>query len=257
MILENAPKFIGLLYAICVIIVLAVLTRKQKFNSKLGLLFLFLSTIFGFLFFSPMLPYSFQLLLLQDTVSLGAPLPMAVLGLVLILVLTFVFGRFFCGYVCPIGAVQELASRLPIKQKKISNQKAVIIVHVFFFVLFAVLGLAFSVNMLSFFGIADFFNLQFTSLFVIVFVLLVIISTVVYRPFCRFVCPYGLLLSFAALKSVFQLKRNENCIDCGMCEKNCPTDEATVKAFKQECYLCMTCSEVCPENGISYEKKSA
>ncbi len=255
MIFENAPKFIGLLYAVFVIILLAVLLRKNKFTNKIGLLFLFLSTLFGFLFFAPMMPVSFQFLLLQDAVALGAPLPMAALGLVLILFLTLLFGRFFCGYVCPIGAVQEIASRLPVKQKKISNQKAVMIVHVLFFVLFIVLGIVFSVNMLSFFGIADFFNLNFTSLFVLVFVLLLLFSIVVYRPFCRFVCPYGLLLSFAALKSVFQLNRNENCIDCSICEKHCPTDEATVNSFKQECYLCMRCSEVCPKKGISYGKK--
>lgn len=255
MIFENAPKFIGLLYAVFVIILLAVLLRKNKFTNKIGLLFLFLSTFFGFLFFAPMMPVSFQFLLLQDTEALGAPIPMAALGLILVLVLTFLFGRFFCGYVCPIGALQELASRLPIKQKKTSNQKAVMLIHVFFFVLFIILGIVFSVNMLSFFGIADFFNLNFTSLFVAVFVLLLVLSIVVYRPFCRFVCPYGLLLSLAALKSVFQLTRNENCIDCGICEKHCPTDEATVKSFKQECYLCMRCKEVCPKEGISYEKK--
>jgi len=257
MIFENAPKFIGLIYAVIIIILLAVLLRKQKFTTKIGLFFLFLSTLLGFLFFTPMMPVSFQLLLLQDTVALGAPLPMATLGLVLILVLTFVFGRFFCGYACPIGAVQELVSRLPVQQKNISNQKAVMIIHVFFFVLFIVLGLIFSVNLLSYFGIADFFHLNFTSLFVLVFVLLLLLSIIVYRPFCQFVCPYGLLLSIAEIKSVFQLNRNENCIECGICQKHCPTDKATINSFKQECYLCMRCGEVCPKDAISYEKRRA
>lgn len=255
MIFENAPKFIGLLYAVFVIFFLAALLIKQRFTSKIGLSFLFVSTGFGFLFFSPMMPYTFQLILLRDTASLGAPLPMAVLGLVLILGLTFVFGRIFCGYVCPIGSVQEILSRLPIKQKKMNNQKAIMISHIFFFIFFIVLGLVFSANILSYFGIADFFNLQFKSVYVIVFVLLLILSIAVYRPFCRFVCPYGLLLSLASLKSVFQLKRNENCIDCGICEKRCPTDEASINAFKQECYLCMKCSEVCSKEAISYEKR--
>lgn len=254
MIFEDAPKFIGLIYAVVVIITLALLVKKQKFTSRLGLMFLVISTSFGFLFFAPMIPYSFQFLVLRDVISLGVPLPMAALGLVLVLLLTFVFGRFFCGYVCPIGAVQELMSRLPVKQKRIRDRKTVMIVHVFFFILFLLLGLVFSVNMLDYVGISGFFNLQLTSLFSLVFVLVLFLSVVVYRPFCRLVCPYGLLLSFAALKSVFQLKRNENCVDCGICEKECPTDEAMVDAFKQECYLCMRCSEVCPKEGLSYKR---
>jgi polyferredoxin len=231
---------------------LALLVRKQKFTNKIGLLFLFISTGFGFLFFAPMIPYTFQLLILRDIKSLGVALPMATLGLVLILLLTFVFGRFFCGYVCPIGAVQELLSRLPIKQKRITNKKGIIIVHVFFFILFVLLGVMLSINMLNLFGIYDFFNLQISSIFIIVFILLMVVSIIVYRPFCRLVCPYGLLLSIASIKSIFQLKRNENCVDCGICEKKCPTDESLINSFKQECYLCMHCQKVCSEDGISY-----
>jgi len=255
MIFENAPKFIGLIYAIVIIITLAFIVRKQRFSTKLGIIILLISTGFGFLFFGPMMPYTFQLLILGDVTALGAPLFMAIIGLVLIILLTFGFGRFFCGYVCPIGAVQELLSRLPVNQKRFTQKKAILLIHGFFFILFIVLGLILSVNMLSFFGIYEFFNLSLFPGFIIVFIILLVISIFFYRPFCRFVCPYGLLLSLASLKSVFKLKRNEKCVDCGLCEKQCPTDKAIRHAFKQECYLCMRCSEICPKEAIYYSKK--
>jgi len=255
MIIENAPKFIGLLYAVLVIIIISILLHKEKFSFKSGFFFLLLSTLLGFLFFSPMMPISFQLLILRDTAALGSPLLMAVLGLVLILLLTFVFGRIFCGYVCPIGTIQELFSRIPIKQKKIKQKKAIMGVHLLLFVLFIALGLIFSINMLSYLGISAFFNLDLSSVFFAVFVGLLIASVFIYRPFCRFICPYGLLLSLASKKSIFALKRNNNCVDCALCEKNCPTDEAARKDFKQECYVCMRCDDVCSKNAVFYAKR--
>jgi ferredoxin-type protein NapH len=237
-------------------VTIAILLKKEKFSFKLGIVFLFISTLFGFLFFSPMMPYTFQLLVLGNTEALGVQIPMALVGLVIILALTFVFGRIFCGYVCPIGTVQELLSRLPMKQKKISQKKVILLVHSLVFVLFLALAIIFSINLLDYIGIFAFFNLQFSSFYFIAFVLLLLVSIFIYRPFCRFICPYGLLLSLVGRKSVFNIKRNENCIDCGICEKTCPTDEAGLTDYKQECYVCMRCDDVCPKHGISYTKRT-
>jgi ferredoxin-type protein NapH len=60
-----------------------------------------------------------------------------------------------------------------------------------------------------------------------------------------------------AMKGVFKLRRNDTCNECGECELVCPTNEATDRALKQECYLCNRCVEACKRNGISYGRSKA
>jgi polyferredoxin len=252
MVVENIPKMVGMIYAIIALFILAYLFHKDKFDRKIGYLFLILSTLMGFLIFSPMFPNQLQILLLGNVKQLGAPLPLAILGLVLFIILTFVFGRIFCGYLCPIGALQEIVYLIPIKKLQIKNKTLPIVFRLIFFIAFVVLGVIFSIGILGYFGFYDFFNLNITSIFFYAFLALLIVSIFVYRPFCRFFCPYGTLLSLASIKCLFKLKRNDNCTDCGKCEKACPTSEAGRTDLNQECYLCNRCKEVCPVDALKY-----
>ena len=70
-----------------------------------------------------------------------------------------------------------------------------------------------------------------------------------YRPFCRLICPYAVLLSLGTWKGVFKLQRTDACIECKKCEKACPTDEAKREDGKAECYLCGRCTDICPVAG--------
>ena len=252
MILENIPKMVGMIYAIIALFILAYLFHKDKFNQKIGYLFLIISTMMGFLVFSPMFPNQLQVLLLGNIKQLGAPLPLAILGLVFFIIISFVFGRIFCGYLCPIGALQEIVYLIPIKKLKIKNKTLPIVFRLIFFIAFIVLVVIFSMGILKYFGFYDFFNLNVNSIFFYTFLVLLAASTFVYRPFCRFICPYGALLSLASIKGLFKLQRNDNCTDCKKCEKACPTNEAGRTDLKQECYLCNRCKDVCPVDVIEY-----
>ncbi len=252
MILENIPKMAGMIYAIIALFILAYLFHKDKFNRKIGYLFLIISALMGFLIFSPMFPNQLQVLLLGNVKQLGAPLPLAILGLVLFVILTFVLGRIFCGYLCPIGTLQEIVYLIPVKKLKIKNKTLPIVFRLIFFIAFVVLGVIFSMGLLTFFGFYDFFNLAVTSIFFYIFLVLLIVSIFFYRPFCQFFCPYGALLSLASIKGLFKLQRNANCVDCKKCEIICPTSEAGRDDLKQECYLCNRCKDVCPVDAIGY-----
>ena len=256
MVVENIPKMIGMIYAIIALFILAYLFHKDKFNRKIGYLFLITSTLMGFLVFAPMFPNQLQVLLLGNVKQLGAPIPIVILGLVLFVILTFVFGRIFCGYLCPIGALQEIAYIIPIKKLKIKNKTLPIVFRLIFFIAFVVLGVIFSMGILTFFGFYDFFNLNVTSIFFYIFSALLLVSIFVYRPFCRFFCPYGALLSLASVKGLFKLQRNANCVDCKKCEVICPTNEAGRTDLKQECYLCNRCKDVCPVDAIEYVRNN-
>ena len=254
MVIESIPKIVGMVYAIVAIILLIVLLRQRKLNKKIGYIFLAVSSLLGFLIFAPMIPYQFQAVILGNVNQLGSPIALAIIALVVFVVLTFVAGRVFCGYVCPIGTVQELLYNIPTKKIRIHNKSLSAVFRYTFLVVFIVMAVTLSIGLLKYLGVRDFFYLNTSSAFFYVFVGLLTVSVFFYRPFCRFTCPYGALLSLVTLKSRFRLRRNENCTDCGECEEECPTSEAGRTDLKQECYLCQRCLHICLHSAIDYTK---
>jgi polyferredoxin len=170
-------------------------------------------------------------------------------------VLTLFAGRIFCGQLCPVGAVQELIYTDPKQKTSPAQKKLIIVIRLIYFIAFLVSGLFFSVALLRFFGIKEFFYLDLSSTFFSVFVILIAISLFFYRPFCRLFCPVGTLLSLAAAKSLFRIRRTAACIMCGKCEQVCPAAEAGSDDAKMECYLCGRCVRICPAEGaLVYSK---
>jgi ferredoxin-type protein NapH len=251
MVIDSIPKAVGMGFAVLVSLLVIVLLLRGKFNRRMGYVLLAASTLMGFLVFAPMLPNQFQVLLLGKTKQLGVPVPLAGAVLFLFVGMTFALGRSFCGYACPIGAVQELVFLLPGKKLRIKNKTISLAFRLVSLGAFLVLALGFSIGMLRYLGFRDFFYLEITGFF-FVFLALAVLGVFLYRPFCRFLCPYGTILSLAAIKGLFKLRRNDECNECGECEVVCPTDEAGAANLKQECYLCHRCVEACKRKGISY-----
>ncbi len=253
MVIEGVPRAVGIVFAVVVSLLAAGLLLKGKFRRPAGLALLAAATLMGFLVFAPMLPNQFQALLLGKTKLLGVPVPLAGAVLFLFVAMALVLGRSLCGYACPIGAVQELLYRLPGRKLYLRHKKAAQALRLASLAVFLVLALGFSRGMLEYLGIRDFFYLDLTWYFP-VFGAIALLSVFVYRPLCRLACPYGAILSLVAAGSLFKLRRNENCRDCGKCEKACPTGEAGARDLKQECYLCYRCVEACKLSGISYSR---
>ena len=91
-----------------------------------------------------------------------------------------------------------------------------------------------------------------------VFAAAVLLGRWVYRPFCRFVCPYGVLLGLLSMVA-FKRRRidQDPCVQCGICAKQCPVDaitrdpqtkEYTISAY--HCIQCNGCSSACRKDGI-------
>lgn len=249
MVVESIPPAVGSIYALLAFAALVWLWNSGRFTRRRAVPFLIISVLLGFLVFAPVFPYQLQGLVLRDAALLGAPLPMALIGTLAFIVLAFVFGRIICGQICPAGAVQEVMHLVPVKKYGSAESRVPVAVRAGIFVVFLAAGLGLGINLLGLLGLADFFNLAVASISFFVFLGIVLLSAVVYRPFCRYICPYGALLAPAASRGVYRLRRTDACINCRKCERACPTGAAKPDHRLGECYLCGRCTDACPVEG--------
>jgi len=249
LVVSGISQILGLIYVLLAFPVIAGLWYKGKMTRTIVFLFLFITAGLGFLIFSPMAPYQVQQAITGGGPGPGSPLLIVIVFMVILLVLTFVSGRIFCGQLCPVGAVQELIYTDPKQKTNAAQKRVIMVIRFIYFIMFLAAGLLFSVSLLRFFGIKEFFYLDFNAPFFSVFVILIAISLFFYRPFCRFFCPVGVLLSLAAAKSQFKFRRTDACIQCGACERACPVAEAGAGDAKMECYVCGRCIRACPTKG--------
>ena len=144
---------------------------------------------------------------------------------ILPIVFTLFFGRVFCAGVCPFGALQELVN---IKNYKLSKTVTTVLgifpwIYLSFAVLFAVTNSRFIICRFDpFVGI---FRLGGELPLILFGVLLLVFSVFTGRPFCRFICPYGAILSLFSRISFRQIKiTKKECINCQLCHNACPVD---------------------------------
>jgi MauM/NapG family ferredoxin protein len=199
-----------------------------------------------------------------------------------LLVLTLVFGRFFCSWVCPLGVSQDAASVSP-RDKRPSAQRNRNryrnAYHLKYGILVALLVLAVLGPVQL--GLLDPLALFLRSvggvlvpglqhsgapigvlarvtaggvLFGAIFVGILAATRWIPRAWCRGVCPLGAMLGVASRWSLFQIRRDpEKCTDCGLCQRVCNgAADPHSKLRPSECICCFNCVGVCPEGALTY-----
>lgn len=170
---------------------------------------------------------------------------------VLPLAAALLFGRVFCGGVCPLGAVQELVLLKPIEvphrlDRALGGLKWIYLVLA---VVFAVLPAASRDFVVCRFDpFVGFFRFTGTFSMLVLGGAFVVLGIFVGRPYCRYLCPYGALLSaFSryAWRSVSITPHRE--LDCGLCRKACPYGAIEeMRAVRTSCFACARCYGSCP-----------
>ncbi len=201
--------------------------------------------------------------------------PFYVLGFLLLFGLTL--GRWICGWLCPFGLIQDLVYRIPFF-KKIRTFPYERFLR---WLKYAVLGvLVIGLPLLSAFKgvlVPWFCKLlcpsgtllggipltaanpklagQIGFLFwwkVGVLAALLLLSLLISRPFCRYLCPLGAIYGmFNRIALVHLDYASEKCVDCGKCETVCPMGIDPKAQFNSaECIRCGRCSRSCPVDAL-------
>ncbi|MDH3403132.1 MAG: 4Fe-4S binding protein [Acidobacteriota bacterium] len=182
----------------------------------------------------------------------GYAVPVYVIAtFVLPLAAALLFGRVFCGGVCALGAIQELVLLKPITVPRRLDRAlgAFRWVYLALAVGFAVLPAADRDFVICRFD--PFVGLfRFTGPFhmLLLGALFVGAGLFIGRPYCRYLCPYGALLSaFSryAWRSVSITPDRE--LDCGLCRQACPYGAIEeMRAVRTSCLACARCFTSCP-----------
>jgi len=218
---------------------------------------------------------------LQNAISAsGHRAPYYILGILLLW--GVLLGRTICGWLCPMGLLQELVHKLPVpKLKKSAFTRALSWLKYVIFGLFVVViplyyalrrlplpafckyicpagTLEGAVALLANRANEDLFPML-GGLFTWKFLLLIGIIAAclfVYRAFCRFLCPLGAIYGLFSRVAVVGVKvEKDKCVSCGRCVGCCPVDIRRVG--DRECVSCGKCVEECPSGAISIKAGKA
>ena len=139
------------------------------------------------------------------------------------LVFTLFFGRSFCAAVCPLGAVQDLVLSHPVSIPTWAENGLRLLAYVYLgaAVLFAATGSAFVICRYDPF--VSIFRLTGNLNVLILGGCILLIGVFIGRPYCRFLCPYGVILRHLSRLSKWRVTITpDECIQCKLCEDACP-----------------------------------
>jgi ferredoxin len=216
------------------------------------------------------------------THSFYAPLTWALIAIGL----TLFVGRFFCGFVCPLGTINQatgwLARRGQVASVRVEANRHRRAQNLKYYLLAFLLILALMGSVQT--GIFDPLPLVHRSinlalapladnrlnllsdeprryasawLLGVVFLGVVGLNLVLPRFFCRFVCPLGALFGLLSRFTPWRIgKTSEKCGDCCICEHYCEgacSPAGTI--ITSECVMCMNCLNRCPASRITFGTK--
>ena len=209
--------------------------------------------------------------------------PFYVLGFLLLF--GALFGRLVCGWLCPFGLVQDLLHKIPFvkKLRRLPGERALRYLKYAVLVGFVIVLPLVVLDIVGqgqpwfckyicpsgtlFAGIPLIasnppLRAALGWLFTwkaAILLALVLLSIVLWRPFCRYLCPLGAIYGLFNPVAVYRFRIDEDrCTDCGACKAACKLDiDVRRTPNSAECVRCGACRRACPHGAIRTGSKSA
>ncbi|WP_249304814.1 4Fe-4S binding protein [Qiania dongpingensis] len=187
-------------------------------------------------------------------------------------------GRFVCGWLCPFGLIQDLLYKIPFikKRKNLPGHKVLVWMKYVILAVFVIILPLFAVDIV---GQGSPWFCQYICpsgtltggiplvllneplrgaigwLFqwkMAILLLMIFLSVIVYRPFCKYVCPLGAVYSLFNPIALYRYQVDaEKCTKCGKCQKACKMDIRVWETpNSRECIRCGDCLKSCPHGAI-------
>lgn len=189
-------------------------------------------------------------------------------------------GRLVCGWLCPFGLIQELLHKIPFVKKigtfpgdKLLRKLKYVILLIFVILLPMFLvdiigqGSPYFCKLICPAGtleggiplvlLSEGMRGAIGWLYAwknLLLVLTILACIIIYRPFCKYICPLGAIYSFFNKVSVFRYRVDAHkCVHCGKCAKACEMQVDPSKTPNHaECIRCGKCRSVCPTDAIEF-----
>jgi polyferredoxin len=163
---------------------------------------------------------------------------------------TILFGRLYCGRVCPFGAMTQLMDAVLPERLRVAVPSA--IERRASFIKFGVLGSVViyflatrDINVYRYVEPFWMFTFHETVALWIGLALLLVATVFIRNLYCRFFCPVGAFLGLVSHLTVFRIKRWSECSTCRICEKTCEWGAIRgPKILVTECVRCDDCERL-------------
>ena len=245
--------------------------RRRKVSSAIRNTALFISVlIFGVIMGSDPSPMG----TVKDAIYLygssGAVFPPRMIALTIFLLIVFVANKYICAWGCQVGVLQDLIFRI----NQTAERKAVIGQQIkvpfaisnglraVFLCTFTIVAFTWGADIIEPFDPFKIYKPAYLALTGVIFVgILLITSLFIYRPWCHFFCPFGLVGWLVEKASRIRVSVDyQTCIACQKCAAACPSTvmEAILKQDKKtipDCFACYACRDVCPTESISFSTR--
>lgn len=187
----------------------------------------------------------------------------SLLWFLILLPATYLFGKVWCGWLCHLGALQEFLF-LSFKLKILTTIKAQMILKIVLIAVFIIWIMQLLITKSNLYCEYDPFKVAFNLVSVnttgyILLALLLISSVLINRPFCRTICPVGLVLGWVALlPGARKLKKGDTCINCKSCHNEC-NKQAMIHENKKtelrpdDCIMCGECFTSCKKDALKVD----
>lgn len=188
------------------------------------------------------------------------------------------FGRLVCGWLCPFGLVQDLLHKIPFS-KKLRRLPGDRVLKYLKYVILVGFVIVLPLTVLDIVGQGQPWFCKYIcpsgTLFagipliasnpplraalgwlftwkMAILVVLLVLSVVVYRPFCRYLCPLGAIYGLFNPVALYRFRIDaEKCTQCGACHHACKLDISVWETPNSaECIRCGDCRRACPHGAI-------